>query len=376
VSFFVLLMLATTACISSREKNGAASNSVLPPGVTTPAAMLNNNNPAKIELGRYLFFDRRLSFNNTRSCASCHDPRFAFTDGYRRSQGATADLHQRNAQPLFNLAFLERLTSADTSLHTPQQQMQNPLFNEKNIELGVKGHETVVVQRLQPDSLYQQLFSKAFPELQQNMQLQQVIEAIAAFITTIVSSQSAYDRYTYYGEKKALDASALRGRQLFFSNELKCSQCHSGFNFSDGLQNRNLPLTERLYFNTGLYNINGTGAYPAYDPGLAAQTGKKEDMGKIRVPTLRNLGFTGPYLHDGSMSTLDEVVETYARGGRDIDYGEYKGDGKLNPYKSELLKGFVLSVQEKKDLVHFLFSLSDSSLLTNPAYQNPWENKK
>jgi cytochrome c peroxidase len=174
VSFFVLLMLIITACITSHKKNGDDYNSLLPPGVTIPAAMLNNTNAAKIELGRYLFFDRRLSFNNTRSCASCHDPRFAFTDGYRRSQGATADLHQRNAQPLFNLAFLERLTSADTALLTLQQQMRNPLFNEKNIELGVKGHETAVVSRLDEDSMYRRLFMHAFPGVEHKMQLRDI----------------------------------------------------------------------------------------------------------------------------------------------------------------------------------------------------------
>ena len=113
---------------------------------------------AKAGLGRYLFYDRRLSRNNTKSCASCHDPRFSFTDGYRRSIGAVGDLHQRNASPLINLIFRKYLTAADSALHYPEQQMNNPMFHDKPVELGWKGNETEILARVQKDLVYTEKF--------------------------------------------------------------------------------------------------------------------------------------------------------------------------------------------------------------------------
>jgi cytochrome c peroxidase len=370
--FLLWSLLWICACRQKQITEPVISKNILPPGVPVPAQLAANADTHKIALGRHLFFDRRLSFNNTKSCATCHAPAFAFTDGYRRSLGATADMHQRNAQPLFNLVFLERFTSSDTSMRTLEQQMNNPLFNPHIIELGVKDHEKEVLRKFLQDPLYRRLYEVSFKEHINSMNWPRMMEAIAAFMKTIISAQSTYDRYTYYNDAAALDASALRGKTLFFSNRLQCGSCHSGFNFSGGLTDTSLPLTDRLYFNTGLYNVNGTGAYPAEDPGLYAHTKVPAHTGRIRVPTLRNLAFTGPYLHDGSAADLETVIDNYARGGRNIDYGNYRGDGKDNRYKDRRITGFPLSVQEKKDLIRFLYSLTDSSLLKNSAYQNPF----
>lgn len=365
--FFSIIFLFS-ACNNKKEENTLPA---LPPGVDYPGGTIAPN-AAQVNLGRHLFFDRRLSFNQTKSCAGCHAPPFAFTDGYRRSFGATADMHLRNSEPLFNLAFLQRYTAANPTFTTLEQQMGNPLFNTKFIELGVKDHETEILNRLQNSSAYRELFAQAFPENKNAVTLNHVIASITAFMNTIISAGSPYDRYEYYGEKDALDAAAQRGRQLFFSDSLACSACHSGFNFSGGINNPSLPLAQTLYFNNGLYNTDGKGAYPAEDEGLKTITRLPEDMGKFRVPTLRNLLFTGPYMHDGSMSTLTEIIDMYARGGRLIEQGENSGDGSKSPLKNPRIKGFRISPQQKADLLGFLVSLSDSSFISNPKYQNPF----
>jgi cytochrome c peroxidase len=332
-----------------------------------------STNQAITKLGRHLFFDRRLSINNTRSCATCHNPQFAFTDGYKRSLGAFADLHQRNTQPLFNLSYLKYFTAADSILHSPLQQMNNPLFNTHPIEMGVKGNEEIILKRLTEDKLYQQLFSEANSDITfENIKL-----AINDFIFSLRSNNSNYDKYTK-GDTGALSKSEKRGQQLFFSTALKCASCHGGFNFSTP-NITNEKGDTLFYFNTGLYNIDGKGAYPEYDQGLFQLTQKKVDIGKFRVPTLRNLAYTVPYLHDGSAASLMEVINMYADGGRKITDGINKGDGKLNPYKHSSINGFIISETNKLDLNNFLLSLSDSSFIQNKIYQNPFtedETKK
>lgn len=329
-----------------------------------------NINESRIELGHYLFFDRRLSVNNTRSCGTCHNPEFAFTDGYKRSLGVYADLHQRNTQPVFNLAFLKYLTSADSSLHFATQQMNNPLYNRHPVEMGVAGNEESILKKIRADKLYPTLFAKAFPGQQESISLPNIITAISGFMYTILSANSPYDAYSK-GDSNTLSADAEKGMQLFFSDTLKCARCHGGFNFSTP-SITNGGKDTLFYFNTGLYNLDGKGNYPAYDEGLFQQTKQPGDRGAFRVPTLRNLAFTAPYFHDGSAATLDEVIAVYENGGRNIADGFYKGDGRKNQYKHPLVSGFPLNSQQRKELISFLLSLSDSSVTTNPAYTNPF----
>lgn len=334
---------------------------------------MQNADSGMLNLGRYLFFDRRLSVNNTRSCGTCHNPQFAFTDGYKRSLGVYADLHQRNTEPLFNLAYFKYLTAADSTLHSSLQQMNNPLFNDHPAEMGVKGNEAKILQKIATDKMYQELFAA----VQKQISWTNIKQAISSFISSINSGNAPYDQFLK-GDSTALTASQKRGMQLFFSVELKCASCHGGFNFSSPSVKDEKGDTV-FYFNTGLYNVDGKGAYPAYDEGLYQLTKNKTDMGKYRVPTLRNLVFTAPYFHDGSAAGLTEVINSYAAGGRKIEQGIYRGDGSTNPYKDALIKGFSITETDKINLISFLQSLSDTGFISNPAYQNPFtgdETKK
>jgi cytochrome c peroxidase len=328
----------------------------------------NNFTAAKADLGRYLFYDRRLSLNNTKACASCHAQEFSFTDGYARSIGVLGDLHQRNSRPLINIVFNKYLTAADSTLHFPEDQINNPMMNDHPTEMGVKGHEQVILQRLKEDKLYRNKFSETFPGQQDPFSILNVQWAICSFVKTIFSFNSPYDRYVYKHDKTSLNETQQRGMRLFLSDSLQCNSCHGGISFSTpSLKDKNGNTL--FYFNTGLYNTPGS-HYPEQDNGLSELTGKEQDAGKYRVPTLRNLAFTAPYYHDGSAATLEDVVSVYENGGR----AYYTGDGRKNPYKHPLIKGFRLNSQERKDLVAFLLSLSDSAVCANPRYANPFND--
>ncbi len=339
-------------------------------GPKMPGVSLQENT---LQLGRYLFYDRRLSVNNTRSCGTCHNPQFAFTDGYKRSLGVFADLHQRNTQPLFNLQYFKYFTAADSTLHSPLQQMDNPLFNTHPAEMGVKGNEGIILKRIKDDAVYKKLFKDAGV----NISWINIKAAISAFILHLQSFNSPYDKFIK-GDSAALNLFAKKGMQLFFYPDFKCATCHGGANFSSPsiINDKGDTL---FYFNTGLYNTDGKGGYPAYDQGLYQLTKNEKDMGKFRVPTLRNLVFTAPYFHDGSTASLNDLIDMYAAGGRKIAQGINNGNGIKNPYKHSAVNGFHISAADKINLVNFLLSLSDSSFINNPQYQNPFtedETKK
>lgn len=336
---------------------------LIPTGIKDSVYLSRENSftKQKVELGRYLFYDRRLSVNNTKSCASCHSQKFSFTDGYRYSIGALGDHHQRNSRPLINLIFNKYLTAADSSLHFPEQQMDKPMLNTHPVELG--WDDKIAIERLTKDSLYIRKFAEAFPGSDTSINYQNVKSSIACFIKTIFSFNSPWDQYSRQKNQTALNESQKRGIQLFFSEKLKCGSCHGGINFSTpGIKNEKGAI--EYYFNTGLYNIDEHGNYPVADKGLMEKTGNQKDMGKFRVPTLRNLAFTAPYFHDGSAQTLEEVLDVYIQGGRE--------EGKKNPFKNPLISGVQLSETEKKDIIRFLYSLSDSSILKNPLYADPF----
>jgi cytochrome c peroxidase len=160
--------------------------------------------------------------------------------------------------------------------------------------------------------------------------------------------------------------------QLFFSERLECFHCHGGFNFTDSTTHENTRVDSVGFHNTGLYNIDANGAYPAENTGLYDMTGQRRDMGRFRAPTLRNIALTGPYMHDGSIATLEEVIAHYQRGGRLIGDGPYAGDGRLNPFKSEFVRGFELSADERADLLSFLHALTDTSVVQDPVLSNPF----
>jgi cytochrome c peroxidase len=199
-----------------------------------------------------------------------------------------------------------------------------------------------------------------------------VIAALASFQRTLISGDSPFDRYFYRGDKGALSASAKRGMALFNDHRLECYHCHEGFNYTSAVRTRDGEAWKDSFFNTGLYNIDGKGGYPADDPGLMEVTEDPADMGKFRVPTLRNVEVTAPYMHDGSIATLEEVIDHYAAGGRTVHAGPNAGDGSKSPLRSRQVSGFSITLQEKADLVEFLKSLTDRSFLTNPRHANPF----
>jgi cytochrome c peroxidase len=304
------------------------------------------------QLGRKLFYDNKLSFNQTKACVSCHDPKFAFTDGYKKSIGSEGDMHQRNSKPLFNLAEQHYFTAADSTIHTVLQQMQRPMFNTTPVELGWKNNEALMLQRFNNDITYQKLFTQNFGT--KTITIQQLQEAIAAYILSIESYNSNYDKYVS-GQQNIFTPNEKQGMQLFFDS-LNCDNCHGGKNFDK-------PIDGNFYVNTGLYNIDGLGAYPITDVGLMQKTNNAADMGKFKIPTLRNLKFTAPYYHDGSTYKLTDVIQDYNNGGRNITNGENKGNGIISKLKHPLIQPLQLTAKQQQNLVSFLLTLTDSTIV-------------
>ena len=242
----------------------------LPPGFAAPPAPRDNPlTLAKAELGRYLFYDRRLSYNRTESCASCHQQRFGFCDGRAHAVGSTGEEHHLNTMSLANVGYRRPLTWTNPDITTLEQQVLVPLTHHDPIELGMDGHFDELLARLRGDERYVRLFAAAFPAERDPITIDNLARAIASFERTLISAGSPYDRLLLYGDSNALSDEAWRGRRLFFA---KCAGCHGGNDFS-------MPA--------------GGDAYQG---------------GKVRVPTLLNVAVTAPYMHDGHVATLDEAV--------------------------------------------------------------------
>lgn len=332
-----------------------------------PVPVVPQDNPmseAKVELGRLLFYDRRLSVNRTQSCGTCHRQELAFTDGAARSTGATGQKHPRSAMSLINAAYAPRFTWAHRDLSSLEEQALVPLLGTDPVEMGLSGVEARVLSDLRAEARYQSLFLAAFPGEKDPFTLRNLTHAIAAFERTLISTRSPYDRYRYGHEIRAISESARRGEILFFSGEKAgCFQCHGGWNFSGGVRYEGGPDTPMAFHNTGLYNLPGKFSYPEPNTGLYRTSGLAADVGKFKAPTLRNIAVTAPYMHDGSIATLEEVIGHYAAGGRTA-----------NPNKSTILHPLVLNVEDKRDLVEFLKSLTDTEALTDPRWSNPWRD--
>lgn len=344
----------------------------LGPDLPLPAVPADNPmSDVKVKLGRWLFHDTRLSVNGSMSCASCHIQALAFTDGRPRSVGATGELHPRGSMTLVNAAYAGRLTWANQLLERIEDQMLTPMFGEEPVEMGMAGREDRIIELLRSDPRYAELVPAAFPDDADPYSVVNTIRSIAAFVRTIISYDAPYDRYLR-GDEAALSASAVRGMELFFSERLECFHCHGGFNFTDSTTHANSNIDRVGYHNTGLYNTDNNGAYPPDNTGLYDMTGQRRDMGRFKAPTLRNIAVTAPYMHDGSIATLDQVIDHYQRGGRLIEEGAYAGDGRYSPFKSEFVRGFDLTDAERSDLIAFLGALTDTSLLSDPALSDPF----
>lgn len=307
----------------------------IPSGFPHPVIPEDNSlNVLRVELGRKLFYDPILSKDSSISCASCHLSALAFTDGKALSDGVGGKKSERNAPTLVNIAYHNSFFW-DGGNHSLEIQVVGPLQNELEMNLSAKE----AVERLKKSDDYSRLMKNAYGLNEPN--IFGLTRAIAAFERTLISGNSPYDKYNYQGELDALTPDEQAGMNLFFSSELKCSECHTGFNF-----------TEYAFENNGIY-LNYT------DSGRARVTLNPLDAGKFKVPTLRNIELSGPYMHDGSFSTLSEVIDHYAQGGK----------GHHN--QSDKVVGFSITADEKANLIAFLKSLTDHEFLNNPNFKNP-----
>lgn len=339
-----------------------------------PVPPVPDDNPmsaAKVELGRHLFYDSRLSRDGTIACASCHEQSKAFTDGRELAIGIDGTVGIRNSPSLGNVGYMPQLTWGNPHMTMPEFQALVPLFGDNPLEMGSAGLEDRIFGTLASDPYYAEAFAKAFPD-RPDIDLFTVTRALGAFQRTLISVDSPYDRFKYRGETDAISDAAKRGEQMFFDHKFECYHCHTGTMFTDNLQTSRSAVPETGNHNNGLYNIDGRGGYPPKGTGFYEFTGNAADMGRFRTPSLRNVGVTAPYFHDGSAATLEDVLEHYANGGRVIEDGPYAGDGSKNPYKDTMIVGFRASDQEIADIIAFLNSLTDEGFLTNPDYSDPW----
>ena len=344
-----------------------------------PPPRVPDDNPltaAKVELGRFLFYDKRLSGNGQQACASCHRPELAFTDGRLTSSGSTGEAHPRNAQSLANVVYNATLTWANPALVSLEAQMLVPLFGTNPVEMGLnEANQTAVMQRLRDDPGYVAMFAAAFAQDLDPFGWGNVSKAISSFQRTLISGRSKFDQYRQ--SQASLSEAEERGRVLFFGEKAECFHCHGSFNLNDQVVHAGSRpgFVETPFHNTGLYNIDGKGGFPAPNRGVFESSFQPGDMGKFRAPSLRNVGVTAPYMHDGSIATLAEVLDFYAAGGRNVPSGPLAGDGRANPFKSGLVTLIRLTEQDKADLVAFLQTLTDHEFLSDPKHADPFAAK-
>lgn len=364
--------VACNLAVAAQSGSDASYAWNLPKGFPKPRVPADNPmSAAKVELGRRVFYDTRMSVNGRASCATCHRQELAFTDGRAVSVGATGEKHSRSSMSLVNVAYNAVLTWSNPQMTELERQALVPLYGEHPVELGLREGDGFL-SMLQSDAKYQELFERAFPEPAGRFTIANVTRAIACFERSIISARSAWDRYHYGRDDNAVSEAAKRGEVLFFSRQLSCFRCHGGFNFSGAAVSESNDVREPDFHNTGLYNVAGAVAYPAPNLGIFEFTKDPKDVGKFKAPTLRNVALTAPYMHDGSIATLEEVLDHYAAGGRTLRWGPYAGAGHDNPNKDPLIGGFKLSSQDRSDLVEFLKSLTDEEVLHDPRFANPW----
>jgi cytochrome c peroxidase len=357
-------LIVLPACAAAQAAHGADAPPVpayawrLPPGFPLPVVPADNPmSAAKVELGRRLFHDTRLSSTGLYACATCHRPELAFTDGRARASGVTGESVKHGAMSLANVAYNAAFTWSDPRVHSLESQMRQPLFNEHPPEMGLEGAGRAAVEALAAEPAYRELFATAFAGGAAPISMDLVIKAIAAFERTFISGRSPFDRYVYDDDRTALSDSQKRGMALFFSPRAGCAQCHSGINFSGPLIYEGSGKAAASYADTGLYDVDGRGSYPQNDRGLIDITHRAADMGKFRVPTLRNVALTAPYMHDGSVPSLEEVVDRYAGGGHG------------SRFQDSRIRRLSLSQEERADLVAFLRSLTDREFVDDPRFR-------
>lgn len=335
VCFILLTTLSLFSCSVDDEINQEEDKYVLliPAGFPYPDIPADNPlTQAKIDLGKKLFYDTALSVDSTISCGSCHKAGLAFSDDVSISEGVFGRLGFRNSPSLANVAYYPLMLKDGGN---PNLETQPYVPIETHFEMDF--NMVLLVNRLNENVEYVTEFKNVFGKAPDPFG---ITRALAAFERTLISGNSPYDKYTYQGKTNALTTSQKAGMDLFFSPELNCSSCHGDF-----------LLTDNTFQNNGYFSDYSV------DSGRARITLLSEDVGKFRVPTLRNIALTAPYMHDGSVETLEEIIEQYMSG----------GSGHEN--QSELIKSFNLTVTEKSDIINFLNALTDEDFISDPAFK-------
>lgn len=336
-----MLLFTTILSFSCKKKDKVVAEEVLsltkvPAGF--PDIPFTDENPysrLKWELGKKLFYEKALSVDNSISCGSCHKANLAFSDDVALSKGAAGLPGTRNAPSLANVAYHPYYTR-EGGVPTLEMQILVPIQEHNEFDFNIVD----IAERLKLVPEYVKMSQDAFGR---EVDAYVITRAIGIFERTLISGNSAYDKYKYHVAVNDFSESAARGMNLFFSNRTNCNKCHADFNFTD-------------------YSFKNNGLYEVYaDNGRARLTKKAEDNAMFKVPSLRNVALTAPYMHDGSLNTLRQVIEHYNSG------------GKAHPNKSEFIKPLSLSEEEKNDLVSFLESLTDFDFTSNKNFYD--ENK-
>ncbi|MBC7660901.1 MAG: di-heme enzyme [Chitinophagaceae bacterium] len=375
--------------LTLQAKNLAVVRAKIPPGYPEPYlpyGRLKNTtldfqlarepflSPEIIDLGKNLFAETGLSYTARHgfgagiSCAVCHVETQVFTDGKKLSKGAEGDETRRNTPTLYNAAYNSTLTWANPVFPALEMQAKIPLFGDDPIEMGLKGRENELsASLLGTNSGYAEQIEKIFGLKGDSVDYTVITTAIAAYERTLINFDTKFDRFLQgrLRTDERYDDAEKEGLELFYGmkalqsgDTLPCAQCHSGVLLSNSFQFvRNGRYYNRQSFhNTGLYNLDGKGAYPFKNTGFATESQLRTDpslMGQFRVPGLRFVGLTAPYAHDGSQDTLDSIIRDYAAGGR----SKRSGEGQ-NPYVDPLIKkGFSINDAEIATLVKFLNTL-------------------
>lgn len=282
----------------------------------------NPYSPEKAELGWLLFYDKRLSGDGTVSCASCHNPKFGFGDGQALPTGIRGQTVPRHSPSIINRAYsVEQFW--DGRAPTLEEQAKGPMINP--LEMGNTHDNVVKTVRAIPG--YRDRFKSVFGT--DDITLDHIVKAIATFERMVLSGNAPYDRFKA-GDKTALSTSAQNGMKIFFSNKARCDSCHEGINFTSGKFTNVGVGMDKPMPDLGRYNV----------------TKKEEDKGAFKTPSLRDIAQSAPYMHDGSLKTLEDVVEHYNKG------------GVKNQWLNQDVRPLELTDQEKKDLVEFLKALS------------------
>ena len=370
------LVAAMVLCLSglNTSGDGPAFDWHLPPGFPAPRVPADNPmSGAKFQLGRRLFYDQRMSINGKGSCSTCHLQQYGFADQKVAAIGVTGEKHPRRAMPLANVAYFRVFNWANPTVTALEPQTLTPLFGKHPVELGLPEGGAPFLHVVATDPLYQKMFPEAFPGDAGPYTFDHVRRALTSFERALISGRAPYDRYHFQNDDNAVSESVKRGEDLYFHRPQNCFRCHGGFTFGGETVFQTFPTDPTEFFNTGLYNLAGQFSFPTDNLGIYEFTHDPRDVGKFRPPSLRNVAVRAPYMHDGSISTLDAVLDHYAAGGRTIATGSYAGDGSKNPNKDHFIGGFTLTPQQKSDLIAFLESLTDREFLTNPDFSAPWK---